>query len=77
MGYKKIRWTEDSVVCPLYRTEEKGERSIRCEAYFDGASVVLSFKSIDARDKVMGCYCCSMSGYEKCPYYQALEKKYR
>lgn len=76
MGYKKIRWTDAFVVCLLYRTEQETPRTIRCESYFDGATAVLTFKSSGAQDKVMGRYCCSMTGYERCPYYQAVDKKY-
>ena len=74
---RKILFTANDVVCPLFYTEERKSASLSCEGAFEKTKIRLSFPGLLARNKHMARFCCRLDGYEKCPYFQATEKKYQ
>ena len=68
----KELWTDSDVLCPFYISADKETRSVSCEGYSEGSTVVSRFRSIAQREKHMGCYC--VGRYERCPMYQCTYK---
>jgi len=68
MSYRKEHWRDSDVKCPFYISDSRQERSVRCEGYAEGASVISRFSSLQAREKHMGAYC--VGRYERCPLYK-------
>lgn len=65
---KKEHWTESDVLCPFYISGDRPARTLKCEGYSDGTSVISAFRSTEAREKHMGMFC--VGRYERCPLYR-------
>ena len=75
-GYKKIMWGAADVRCPFYVSDDRNTRSISCEGHTDGMELVSRFKSLEKKDRHMGCFC--VGRFEKCPVYKCTyEEKYK
>ena len=65
---KRLVWTDADVRCPFYLSDDKNERSIRCEGYGKGVETVSRFPSALQQDRHMGRYC--VGRFETCPVYR-------
>lgn len=75
-SYKKICWSEADVKCPFYKKDSREERSISCEGFDQGSTVVTKFKNLGLRENHMGCYC--VGRFQLCPIYKSTyDFKYR
>ena len=65
-----------SAVCPFFSFTVRD--SVGCEGVLDDVhKTIIMFTSVEKRDMFMGCFCSNMDGYEGCPVYEAIYKKYK
>lgn len=74
-SYKKIRWDNADIRCPLFIENTEKETAIACEGFKDKMSVRLNFKAVKDKEHHMGIYC--VHRFEECPIYRCvLKEKY-